>query len=168
MPAFNFCHHCGTQYAQVETFPRICVNDACKREVYDSPNVVGVGIVPMADGLLGGVRGIKGYGYGQKAMMGGFAEKGESIEECVAREIKEESGIELDPNKFYLFWSAATPGGQILAFCIYDGEVPESALATAVCCPETLEVLKLSYDDELAFPLHNEAMARFKAIKAQQ
>jgi ADP-ribose pyrophosphatase YjhB (NUDIX family) len=168
MPAFNFCHYCGTQYSQVSTFPRICSNDACKREVWDSPNVVGVGIVPMGDGLLGGVRGIQGYGYGKKALMGGFSEKGESIEETCAREILEESGIKLDPNKFYQFYSAPTPGGQILSFCIYDGSVDESLLATAVPCTETLEVLKLSFDDELAFPLHEEAVKRYQTYMAQQ
>jgi NADH pyrophosphatase NudC (nudix superfamily) len=167
MPAFNFCHHCGTKYTQVETFPRVCVNEACKREVYDSPNVVGVGIVPMGDGLLGGVRGIKGYGYGKRALMGGFSEKGESIEETVAREILEESGIKLDANKFYQFYSAPTPGGQILSFCIYTETLDEALLATAVACPETLEVVKLSFADDLAFPLHNEAVQRYLAAKSQ-
>jgi NAD+ diphosphatase len=163
MAAHDFCHYCGTKYAS-EAWPRVCGNDACKREVYDSPNVVGVGIIPMGDGILGGVRGIKGYGYGKRALLGGFSEKGESIEETCAREAYEESGIKLDANKFYQFYSAPTPGGQILAFCIYDGNVDEALLATAVPCPETLEVVKLAFGEELAFPLHTEALARYKAF----
>lgn len=164
MPAFNFCHHCGTQYGQVETFPRICVNEACNREVYDSPFVVGVAVVRVGDGILGGVRGIKGYGYGKRALLGGFAEKNESIEENCAREVLEESGIKLDPAKFKQWYSKPTPGGQILSFCIYEDVLDDGVIATAVPCPETLEVVKLQYGEELAFPLHTEALARYRMV----
>jgi NADH pyrophosphatase NudC (nudix superfamily) len=78
MAANDFCHYCGTKY-ESQAWPRVCKNTDCNREVYDSPNVVGVGIIPMGDGILGGVRGIKGYGYGKRALLGGFSEKGESI-----------------------------------------------------------------------------------------
>lgn len=165
MKPFSFCHFCGTAYADLDKFPRVC--SGCNKEVYDSPNVVGVGIIPMGDGLLGGVRGIKGYGYGKRALLSGFSEKGESIEETCAREAFEETGIQLDPNKFYQFYSAPTPGGQILSFCIYSEVLDESLLANAVCCPETLEVVKLAFTDDLAFPLHNEAVQRYLAMGEQ-
>jgi ADP-ribose pyrophosphatase YjhB (NUDIX family) len=160
--AFSFCHHCGTPYENTATFPRICQNTTCGRFVYDSPNVVGVGIVPLGDGLLGGIRGIQGYGYGQPALMGGFSEKGESIEETCAREIFEESAIKLDANRFYQFFSGFTTGGQILSFCIYDGHLDESVLETAVPDAETISVIKLNFTDKLAFPLHDVAMARYQ------
>jgi hypothetical protein len=142
MAANDFCHYCGTKY-ESQAWPRVCKNTDCNREVYDSPNVVGVGIIPMGDGILGGVRGIKGYGYGKRALLGGFSEKGESIEETCAREAFEE----------------------ILSFCIYDDNLDESLIANAVPCAETLEVVKLAFTDELAFPLHNEAVAKYQVYR---
>jgi NADH pyrophosphatase NudC (nudix superfamily) len=168
MSTFDFCHYCGTKYQQVAVFPRVCTNDACKREVYDSPNVVAVGIIPMGDGILGGVRGIPGYGYGKRAFLGGFVEKGESIEEACAREAFEETGIQLDPQRFKQFYSAPTPGGQILSFCLYNEVIDESLLDTAVLCDETLEVVKLNFSDDLAFPLHNDAMKKYQEYLAFQ
>jgi ADP-ribose pyrophosphatase YjhB (NUDIX family) len=162
MAAHLFCHHCGTKFESLD-WPRKCVNTECGREQYDSPLVVGVGIVRVNnDKLLGVTRGIKGFGYGKNALPGGFAEKGESIEENAAREIHEETGIEIDPSLFRLFFSAPTPTGAILAFCIADITLTEEyVVANTKPDHETLAVVLLERGAELAFPLHEEAAEAF-------
>lgn len=162
MAAHLFCHHCGTKFESLD-WPRTCVNTECGREQYDSPLVVGVGIIRVGkDKLLGVTRGIKGFGYGKNALPGGFAEKGESIEENAAREVKEETGMDIDPSLFRLFYSAPTPTGAILAFCIADITLDEAfVVLNKKMDAETLDVVMLERGAELAFPLHEEAVEAF-------
>ncbi len=63
-----------------------------------SPTVrVGVGIIVMREGqvLLGRRQG--SHGEGEYAWPGGHLEFGETIEECIAREISEETGLTVRP-----------------------------------------------------------------------
>lgn len=57
---------------------------------------IGVGVLVWKDGkvLLGKRKGIAGHG--NYASPGGHLEFGESIEECAAREVMEEAGIEIE------------------------------------------------------------------------
>lgn len=162
MAAHLFCHHCGTKFESLD-WPRKCVNTECGREQYDSPLVVGVGIVRVNNGtLLGVTRGIKGFGYGKNALPGGFAEKGESIEENAAREVKEETGMDIDPSLFRLFYSAPTPTGGILAFCIADIVLDADFVQqNKKMDAETLDVVFLERGAPQAFPLHEEAAEAF-------
>lgn len=65
---------------------------------HDTPRVrVGFGIMVVHDGkvLLGKRRG--SHGDGEYAWPGGHLEFGETIEECIAREIEEETGLDVQP-----------------------------------------------------------------------
>ena len=68
----------------------------------DDPPRVGVGIVLIRDGqvLLGRRRGRDGAG--TWGLPGGFLEKFESWEECGARELREECGLELEGASFVI------------------------------------------------------------------
>lgn len=61
---------------------------------------VGVGVMVFKDGkiLLGKRKG--SHGAGEYAGLGGHLEFGESIEECIKREAREEAGIEVGNIKF--------------------------------------------------------------------
>jgi len=66
---------------------------------YSVPRV-GVGVIVMRDGkfLLGKRR--NAYGDGEWALIGGKLDHGESIENCARREIREESGMEIQNVRF--------------------------------------------------------------------
>lgn len=82
---------------------------------YSVPRV-GVGVIVLRDGklLLGKRR--NSHGEGEWALIGGKLDHAESVETCVRREIKEESGMEVANIKFVaLFNSFRYPPKHFLA-----------------------------------------------------
>ena len=57
---------------------------------------VGVGVLVMRDGLVLLGRRLGSHGAGTWALPGGHLEFGESIEACAAREVLEETGLEIE------------------------------------------------------------------------
>jgi ADP-ribose pyrophosphatase YjhB (NUDIX family) len=94
-PAARHCVHCGTAFADPAASPRTCTS--CGVTTWDNPVPVVVVLVPVAgDGLLVVRRGIE-PGKGLLALPGGFLEAHETWQEGAAREVREETGVELDP-----------------------------------------------------------------------
>lgn len=56
---------------------------------------VGVGVIITRDGLILLGQRIGAHGAGTWALPGGHLEFGESVEQCAAREVREETGLEL-------------------------------------------------------------------------
>jgi len=56
---------------------------------------VGVGVIVVRDGLVLLGQRIGSHGAGTWALPGGHLEYGESVEQCAAREVREETGLEL-------------------------------------------------------------------------
>jgi 8-oxo-dGTP diphosphatase len=63
--------------------------------VLDNTPRVGVGAIVMRSGLVLLGQRIGSHGAGTWALPGGHLEFGESIEHCAAREVREESGLEI-------------------------------------------------------------------------
>jgi 8-oxo-dGTP diphosphatase len=70
----------------------------------DRPRV-GIGVIVLKDGkvLLGKRKG--SHGEGEYAFPGGHLEYMESFEECAKREVREETGIEIDNIRFQLLYN---------------------------------------------------------------
>ncbi|SHL28086.1 ADP-ribose pyrophosphatase YjhB, NUDIX family [Pseudonocardia thermophila] len=160
------CVHCGTAFPQPLTSPRTCV--ACGRTTWDNPVPVVVVLVPVpGPGLLVVRRGID-PGCGRLALPGGFLEAHETWQEGAVREVREETGVELDPAtlKPAAFASTTPRPDRVLLFAEAPAvaELPpftpdaETAERGVVLGPGGLA-------DEFAFDLHAAAAARFFAAR---
>lgn len=86
----GFCANCGQRTKAAEAgWKRVC--PACKAEHFPRTDPVAIMLATDGDKCLLG-RG-KQFPPGMYSALAGFIEPGESIEEAVAREIKEETGI---------------------------------------------------------------------------
>lgn len=133
---------------------------------YENPTPVAVCLIEIeghsSPQLVGLVRGIE-PAYGLPALPGGYVDKGESIEQALSREAREEVGLVSTPEEWQLVASRITPQNRVLIFGILKRKVAADWVATqAIPCPrEVLAVCQLSRDDELAFPLHQELAQRY-------
>ncbi len=165
----TFCSHCGTAYADTSTYPRTC--PGCKTMVWANPIPVSVVLVPVEDGGRTGllvVRRAIEPRLGRLALVGGFLEEQESWQEGGAREVREETGVVIDPAGVEPLWFASSEPrpNRVLLFSVAR-PVTTAALPAFHADAETSE-RGLVYgpdglSDVFAFPLHVEAARRYFA-----
>ena len=86
-----FCSACGTPMEQKESIMKRCPN--CGREVYPAISTAILVLVRKGDSiLLVHARNFKGR---FNSLVAGFLETGETLEESVAREVKEETRLDV-------------------------------------------------------------------------
>ncbi|CAN5501413.1 hypothetical protein BH09MYX1_BH09MYX1_22980 [soil metagenome] len=167
-----FCSHCGTAFAETKAYPRTCAK--CSVTVWANPIPVSVVLVPVLHqsrvGLLVVRRAIE-PGKGKLALVGGFLEEHETWQEGGAREVREETGVHVDPTKLTAFWftSTAPRPNRVLLFSVAEPMESaslgpfrpdaETAARGLVFGPDGIE-------DVFAFSLHVEAAKRFFAARA--
>lgn len=127
---------------------------------YDNTPTVVVVIAPtITRGVLTVRRALKGEGYGQFALPGGYQERPESLEQAGAREFLEETGIQIDPELLMLVKLVTVPDGSVnLAFYEYAAAIN---VAAAKVNSEVLEFSDTPCPTNLAFPLHTEALREY-------
>src|SRR5215475_5134912 len=101
----DHCSYCGARYPDREPWPRTCVS--CGETTWSNPLPVAVVLLPVSysDGRTGVVlvrRDIEPY-RGELALPGGFIETGESWREGAIRELREETGLQAEPDEVQLF-----------------------------------------------------------------
>lgn len=163
----TYCSFCGTAYVAAASYPRTCANAACAKTIWANPIPVAVVLVPIAhegrEGLLVVRRGIE-PGKGKLALAGGFLEEHESWQTGGAREVREETGIEVDATTLEPFWYVSTEPkpNRVLLFSIAklvtrigpftpNAETQDRGL---IYGPDGL-------DQDMAFPLHMQAARRY-------
>ena len=167
MPRDAFCSSCGTAFLAPLVYPRTC--PGCRVTSWSNPTPVCVALVPVKHreglGLLVVRRGIP-PGLGRLALTGGFLESHESWQQGAAREVREETGVVIDPAGLAPFWfTSTTPRpNQVLLFSLaaeLDAAsmppftpVEESQARGLVFGAEGLE-------ESFAFGLHVEAVRRY-------
>ena len=109
--AARFCTQCGGRLAPkwVEADERqrsVCV--ACGHVHYENPRVLVWCYAHWRDSVVFCRRALA-PAMGLWAPPAGFVEKGETLEEAVMREVREEAGIDLDPQRLVLFRVASVP-----------------------------------------------------------
>jgi ADP-ribose pyrophosphatase YjhB (NUDIX family) len=167
----RFCSSCGTEFPDVSRYPRTCPNVSCGRQVWANPIPVSVVLVPVAHegrvGLLVVRRAIPPQ-LGKLALVGGFLEEHESWQEGGAREIREETGVEVDANRLCPAWYVSTEPrpNRVLLFSVAP-TLDSASLPPARENHETSERGLVFGPDGLgevfAFPLHVRAAERFFA-----
>ncbi len=96
--ASRFCGRCGAPMADSET-ERARVCPACGLTLY--PKICPAVIVAVTDGDRLLLTKYRGRAFKRYALVAGFAEIGESIEDTVRREVFEETGLRVKQLRFY-------------------------------------------------------------------
>lgn len=93
----RYCPACGTETVQISSISKQC--PVCKYELYPPISAAVLVLVKKEDAiLLVHARNFKGT---FNSLVAGFLETGETLEECAAREVMEETGIQICNIKYY-------------------------------------------------------------------
>ena len=154
---FAHCTFCGARFVPDQPWPRRC--GACAEISYLNPKPVAVAVQPVGDGLLVVRRGIP-PARERLALPGGYIDIGETWQQAAARELREETAVEADPDAVRLFDTISAPDGTLLVFGLLPriGELPPE-----VGDDETLERLVLTEPQDLGFDLHTRVADRWFA-----
>lgn len=130
MQRHTFCSYCGARYADVSRYPRRCAG--CGAETWANPLTVAVVLVPVRDADRLGVLVVRRAvppGIGKLALVSGFLEDHESWQVGAAREVREETGLVIDPAALEPTWFTSTrPRTHRILFFARAPEMPVSAL----------------------------------------
>jgi NAD+ diphosphatase len=109
----QFCGACGipTEQASGERAKRC---PRCRLTVYPRISPAMMALVTKGNQLLLG-RGVN-FPPGRYSALAGFVEAGETIEECVAREVREETNIEIKNPRYFASQSWPFPNSLMIAF----------------------------------------------------
>lgn len=166
----TFCSFCGTRYADPLRYPRTCTG--CKTQVWANPIPVCVALVPVKTGAGTGLLTIRRAippGVGKLALVGGFLEEHEAWQTGCAREVREETGIEIDPAGLRpMYYASSSPKpNRVLLFATTDQALDGAAMEPFTPDSETMERGAVFGPDGLeeafVFSLHIEAAKRWFA-----
>jgi ADP-ribose pyrophosphatase YjhB (NUDIX family) len=104
-------------------------------------------------------RGIE-PGRGKLALPGGYIEYGETWQAACAREVYEETGVRLDPERIREIAVRSAPDGALLVFGL-AAPLRRAELPAFRLDAETLEVLILEQPEELAFSKHTTVVVAY-------
>lgn len=127
--------------------------------MYKNPTPVSIGIIPAP--TPGHIVLIE-RSDGGFALPGGYVDAMEDASFAVNREVFEETGLKLDASQWQLFFSTTTPDNKLLLFSYYPlpAAVPDCFLPNE----EVVRVFSASWSMPLRFPLHSEAVRKWRAI----
>lgn len=108
----RFCASCGTPLERSSGISRRCPH--CRREYWPAMSPAVIVLVKRGEeALLVHARNFAGPFY---ALVAGFVETGETLEECVAREIREETSLEVKDIRYFGSQSWPFPSQLMLGF----------------------------------------------------
>lgn len=157
---YRFCPVCGSRLEQVERKGRVL--PTCPKDGYIQAQEVGVAaIVRRGDQVLLERRAVQA-GYGLWALPGGMIEAEESLEDALAREVLEETGIAVAVGRLL-----GARGGRFTTIIFYEacpsgGELTRSDESLEVAWVPVAEIPW----DSFAFPRHRDMLAGW--IKQQE
>jgi ADP-ribose pyrophosphatase YjhB (NUDIX family) len=156
----SYCSYCGRVYQPDQVWPRLCAG--CGNITYRNPLPVAVVLVPVDGGLLVIRRGIEPE-LGKWALPGGYVDIGESWQQAGAREVFEETGVTIAADEIVTFGVHSSVDRGLLIVLGLAGERRAAELPPFTPTSETTERAILQAPEEMAFPLHTEAVAEFFA-----
>jgi len=159
------CSYCGGLFFD-DKFPQECF--ICKNITYVNPLPVGVAMIPCSPHkhysyksplLL--IQRASGAEEGKWALPGGYLELGESWEEGITREVKEEVGLDLDPKLFKIFDAKTAKSGNLLLFAFYDKYGLCLDDIKFVANKEVTAIKVVDGNEEIAFPTHQKVIEAY-------
>ncbi len=160
MLIYSHCSYCGATYPDGAAWPRVCIK--CGETTFRNPLPVCVVLAPVIStagipGLLAIRRAIPPH-VGALALPGGYINYGETWQEAGAREVYEETGVEITPTEIVEFRVRSAPDGTLILFGMAQPQ-PLEYLPVFFPNEEASERVVLTTPVEMAFGLHFE-MAR--------
>lgn len=162
--AFSHCTYCGSPFADGTGWPRTC--GSCGHTSFRNPLPVCVVLVPVdgnpgGQGVLAVRRGIQPR-QGWLALPGGYINWGETWQEAGAREVFEETGLQIDPAEISELRVRSAPDGTLIIFGLaFSRDL--AALPPFIPNPEASERVVLTEPVEMAFALHEEIIQAYFA-----
>ena len=145
----RFCPSCGTKTVMQTTISKQCPN--CKYEIYPVVSPAILVLIRKGDAiLLVHARNFRGSFYG---LVAGFLETGETLEECVRREVMEETGLEINNITYFGNQPWPYPSNLMVGFIadyvsgtirLQDEELSEGTFFTKDNLPELPRKLSLA------------------------
>ena len=160
MPDMNYCPECGgplLRHVVGGDLRNHWFCQRCQTRHHDYPRVVVTAFVASGDRLLWVQRGLQPQ-RGKWAIPGGFLEQGETLAEGAARELHEEAGILLPPERLQLYMT----GSITFINQVYMGF--RAAVETDLCAPgvESMDCRFFTRHecpwDQVAYPQVNDSI----------
>lgn len=160
----RFCGRCGEELA-VDKRERMMRCPCCANLIYPRINpAVIVGIIDQDRDKVLVARGV-GRPLTSRALIAGFAESGETIEDTVRREVKEEVGLDVTNLRFYKSQPWPLSSSLLMGFfCDLDGSPDITVQEEELAFAEWVDRDKLPSDDT-NYSLTREMMGVLKARK---
>jgi len=161
----RFCGRCGTPTERkVHERSRVC--PSCGQTHYPRLAPVAMALVTRGDELL--LARSPHFPPGMMSVLAGFVEPGESLEECLVREVREEVGVEVDNLRYFSSQPWPFPHSLMVAFhCDYvSGEiVPQEGEIEAAGWFRIDDLPVLPHRLSIARRLIEDALARLRASR---
>jgi NAD+ diphosphatase len=115
----QFCGRCGTR-TEPKREERVRVCPACKLSAYPRVAPAVMALVKRKEQIL--LARSPHFPAGMYSALAGFVEPGESLEQCLAREVAEEVGVRIGATRYFASQSWPFPHSLMIAFvCEYAG-----------------------------------------------
>ena len=150
---FNYCQRCGAVLGEkrIEGMMRPYCS-ACGNVVFLDPKVAAVALVVDGDGLVMVKRGVEPE-YGKWAFPSGYVDRGEVVEDAAMREVKEETGLDVELDELIGVYSLE---GNPVVLVVYSahivgGEVTvgHDSLAVKTFSLNRLPALPFPHDEQI-------------------
>ena len=137
----QFCGRCGSP-TEAKRDERVRVCPACKLSAYPRVAPAVMALVRRGRELL--LARSPHFPPGMYSALAGFVEPGESLEQCIAREVAEEVGVQISNSRYFASQSWPFPHSLMIAF-VCDWECGELR-------PDASEIEAASWFDVLQLP----------------
>ena len=152
----SHCSYCGSRFRSNAPWPRSCGN--CGNKSYLNPLPVIVVLLPVSDGLVVIRRNTEPQ-KGTLTLPGGYIDLGETWQEGAARELVEETGIDISGQELGLYDVMNGLDGTLIVFALAQQQ-PQDVLR-AFASEETQEVVLIGHPIELGFSMHTKIAGRY-------
>lgn len=156
----SHCSYCGSRFAEQILYPRKCF--VCNNDTYKNPLPVVITVLNVWDGKrLGTLIQQRNHEpkKGEWAFTGGYVDKGETWQEAIVREVREELGLETEVEDYLLsdvLSNSDRSNLLVFSICLKTFDVDEIKFIPNA----EVTAIKIIHEPiELAFPSHTEMLA---------